>query len=59
MVITMTKAHKDSLPDMNNIYTLANLAGEDVDINDPYGGDVDVYRKCGKQIKSLIEKIKL
>ncbi len=59
LVITMTKSHKQSLPDRENIYTLAELAGENTDVADPYGGDIEVYRKCGKQIKCFIEKIEL
>ena len=59
LVLTMTKSHKYSLPDIENIYTLAELAGENADVADPYGGDIDVYRKCGKQIKDFIEKIEL
>ena len=59
LVLTMTKSQKYSLPDIENIYTLAELAGENADVADPYGGDIDVYRKCGKQIKNLIEKVEL
>ncbi len=59
LVLTMTKAHKDSLLGFDNVKTLAELAGESEDISDPYGGSIEVYRKCAKKIKEYIEKIKL
>lgn len=59
LVLTMTKAHKMSLPGIEKVKTLAELVGEDADVCDPYGGDVDEYRRCAAQIKKLIEMIDL
>lgn len=59
LVITMTAAHKNSLPVGINTWTLSELVDEAEDIYDPYGGDIEVYRKCAAQIKNLIEKIDL
>ena len=59
IVITMTKAHKDSLLGFDNVKTLAELAFLEEDIQDPFGGSAEVYRNCAKKIKEYIEKIKL
>ncbi len=62
IVITMTKAHKTAvagacLEKDTDVYTLAEAAGEDADVSDPFGGDVEIYRRCAYQIKEYIEKI--
>ncbi len=59
ITVVMTKTQKNSLPEGFNIKTLAELAGLDGDVDDPYGGDIDVYRCCAEQIKTMIEKIEL
>lgn len=59
IILTMTKAHKDSLPDGFNVQTISEFLGEDGDVSDPYGGDMAVYRECAMQIKKLIEKMEL
>ncbi len=59
IVLTMTKAHKQSLANFENVYTLAEFVGEDNDISDPYGQRLEVYEHCAKEIKELIEKIEL
>ncbi|MFK4998783.1 low molecular weight protein arginine phosphatase [Bacillus sp. N9] len=54
LILTMTNAHKELLigqfPIMaHKVFTLKEYAnqtnGENVDVFDPYGGDMDVYRK--------------
>ena len=59
LILTMTKAHKMYLPQSDNIKTLSEFAGAGGDVSDPYGGDIEVYRKCAAQIKELIDVIKL
>ncbi len=59
IVLTMTAAQKQSLADFNNVYTLAEYAGNLKDIKDPYGQSLYVYEECAKEIKELIEMIEL
>ena len=59
LILTMTEAHKMSLPQSAKVFTLGEFAGTGCDVADPYGGDLDVYRACATEIKTLIEKIKL
>ncbi len=61
IVITMTKAHKNMLisiaEDMQNkIVTLGEWAGEDKDVADPFGGDIETYRECREQIFEMVKK---
>ncbi len=55
LVLTMTESHKRSLPPMEKIKTLAEFG----DVSDPYGGDIQTYKRCAEQIKKLIEMIAL
>lgn len=59
IVLTMTDSHKNSLPDGADIYTLCEYVGQEGDVVDPYGGNIDIYRACAKKIKKLIEEIRL
>lgn len=61
-ILTMTKAHADALksalPQFGyKIRTLSEAAGEDGEIPDPFGGDLEAYRACRGEIKRLIEKL--
>lgn len=63
IVLTMTKAHKDiiidSLPEFKEkIFTLREFAdGEEIDIIDPFGGDLEVYKRTAYDIHDSIKKI--
>lgn len=66
IVLTMTKLHKDNIitkyPEYNNkVFTLKEYIGLRGDIKDPYGMDIDVYKKTARElndaIKMLIEKL--
>ncbi len=52
IILTMTRAHKELLKPMagGDVYTLREFAGDDGDISDPYGGDLDEYRETAKEI---------
>lgn len=52
IILTMTRAHKELLKPMagGDVYTLKEFAGDDGDISDPYGGDLDEYRETAKEI---------
>jgi protein-tyrosine-phosphatase len=62
IILTMTSSHKNSIissyPQFNNkIFTLTEYVGEEGDILDPFGGDVNTYRNCANDIKRLIGKL--
>lgn len=62
LVLTMSSSHKSAIinefPDLKNkVYTIAEFVGEKSDISDPFGGDLNLYKSCMIDIKSLIEKL--
>ena len=62
IVLTMTENHKEAIlsafPDLaHKVKTLCEFAETSGDISDPYGGDIEVYRSCAKEIRENIEKI--
>lgn len=64
-VFTMTKGHKDVLMEKfpgaaDKIFTLKEYVlgpDGDLDILDPFGGDLDTYRATFKELKGLIEQL--
>ena len=62
-IITMTASHKAYLiangQPSEKIFTLAEMAGETGDIPDPYGLDLDAYKKTAEEIDKYIQKIRL
>lgn len=59
IVAVMTQSHKMCIPTCGKVKTLAELAGEEGDVDDPYGGDIDTYRCCAAKIKKMIDEMKL
>lgn len=62
LIITMTSQHKTELckvfwPFSSKIYTLAEYAGEDNDIEDPYFCGEEAYIKSFATLKKYIEKL--
>lgn len=62
LVLTMTKSHKNAIlskyPQFSDkVFTLFEFIGEDKDVNDPFGRDLETYRKSAIEIKQAIEKI--
>jgi len=60
LLLTMTANHKAAvlkvMPQaIDKVYTLAEFAGEDSDIMDPYGENVAVYEACAEQIEKILE----
>ena len=59
LILTMTTAHKlvlePSAPEKT--FALNEYAGIDGDIEDPFGGDVEEYEQCAKQIYSALLKV--
>lgn len=57
LVLTMTEGHKMMLAGMaglKNVYTLAEYAGSDGDIQDPFGGDISEYDDTAKEIYDIM-----
>ena len=59
LILTMTAAHKMVIEPsaQGKTFTLNEYAGIDGDIPDPYGGDVEEYEQCAKQIYSALLKV--
>ena len=66
IILCATKGHKELLIQMypnlkEKIYTIKEYAygenNQDVDISDPWGYDITVYRSCTSQIVQALEKI--
>ncbi len=61
LILAMTKNHKALLLSMfpdakDKILTVSQWAGFDGEVEDPYGGTVNDYRKCRNQLEKLIER---
>ncbi|MGL4791784.1 MAG: low molecular weight protein arginine phosphatase [Anaerotignaceae bacterium] len=60
LILTMTKRHKEAIEplctafEQENIWTLAEFVGEEKDIVDPYGGDIEEYRQCLAEIEKYL-----
>lgn len=65
LILCATKGHKDMLIQMypnlkEKTYTLKEYVGNDIqniDINDPWGYNLETYKKCAQEIKENIEKL--
>ena len=58
-IITMTSSQRDLLRAYvaeDNVISLANFAGEEGEVFDPYGGDLELYETTAYQIKNYILK---
>lgn len=58
LILTMTAAHKMVLEGsaQDKVYTVCEFAGVDSDIDDPFGGDVEEYEECAKQLYEALRK---
>lgn len=68
IILTMTKGHKEIILSFmpgvkSKIWTLKEYVSEDkksndnLDIQDPYGMDEEVYKNCAKELKLFIDKL--
>lgn len=63
LILTMTKAHKDiilnSMPQFSDkVFTLKEFADDnDMDIVDPFGGNLEIYKFTAKDIQNTINKL--
>lgn len=62
LILVMTTAHKNNVLAMftdakDKVYTLREYAtGEEGDVEDPFGGSLDIYRKTFQELQELIQK---
>jgi protein-tyrosine-phosphatase len=65
LIFTLTKNHKDILirmfPELiGKVYTLIEYISPDqeyIDIDDPWGYDINVYTECARQIVNSVDKL--
>ena len=60
VILCMTQHHAAYVKQMGyseKVFTLAQYAGFDQDIPDPFGADVETYENCAKTLALMIEKI--
>jgi len=60
LVLTMTGRHKAVLSQRihkGKLFSIKEFVGETGDVNDPYGGTIDVYKLCYDELEQLILKI--
>ena len=67
IILCATNSHKNVVISMypnlmNKVYTMKEYAeleedGKDMDIKDPWGYDMETYRRCIQEISSCLEKI--
>ncbi len=63
IILTMTSSHKVIIQNVcdeiqDKIFTLNGYAyGTDKDISDPYGMDIDKYKKCAKEIYDALKNV--
>lgn len=69
LILCATESHKQSVvflyPELKDrVYTMKEYAkldndGKDMDIKDPWGYDIEVYKNCIKEIEDTIQKMLL
>ncbi len=61
MILTVTKDHKSfilhNFNSANNVFTISEFVGEDIDITDPFMGDLEVYRGTLLLLDNLLNKL--
>lgn len=59
LIVTMTEAHKRALLAVRSqgVVTLKELAGEQGDIVDPFGGSLDRYMDCAEEIYRCLQPL--
>ena len=62
LVLTMTDSHRavllsDYPKARDMVFTLSEYIGDEADVADPFGGDVEEYRACAAQIKDMLLRV--
>lgn len=60
IILTMTAGHKKKVnelyPEVKDVYTIKEFAGEMGDVVDPYGGTLMDYEECYIELGRLVKK---
>ncbi len=60
IILTMTSGHKKKVqelyPEVKDVYTIKEFAGEIGDVVDPYGGTLMDYEECYTELGRLVKK---
>lgn len=59
LILTMTAVHAQAIrrkwpQHAGKVHRLSEMAGQQHDVEDPYGAPLDVYRACAEEIEALI-----
>lgn len=62
LILTMTQSHKDYIinrfPEAKGkVFTLGEFAGDNMEISDPFGHGVEVYKMVAEEIKQKLRKV--
>jgi protein arginine phosphatase len=62
LVLVMTERHRATLQKVapvlaGKIYTLKGYLGLSGDVPDPYGGDIEEYRRTKEELRCLVERL--
>lgn len=62
LIVTMTRRHADAARQLapaaaDRIFTLGEFTGDGVEIPDPFGGPVEVYRETAATLARLVEQV--
>jgi protein-tyrosine-phosphatase len=62
LILTMTQSHKDYILNRfpmakGKVFLLGEFAGDYAEISDPFGQDINVYKKVAEELKQKLSKI--
>ncbi|MDD4570271.1 MAG: low molecular weight protein arginine phosphatase [Tepidanaerobacteraceae bacterium] len=62
IILTMTKNHKDYIihrfpSSKGKVFLMGEFVGDNMEISDPFGQDVKVYKKVAEEMKHKLEKV--
>ena len=63
LILTMEKRHRDKVlekyknTNIENVYVLTNFVGDELEILDPYGGQLQAYGLCYETLRKSIKKL--
>ena len=61
IILTMTEAQRDAIRvglGEDKVYTIGEFIGTpEVEVCDPFGEDIDVYRECAMQLDEMLEEV--
>ena len=61
LILEMEQSQKEKInaefPEPINVFTLREYIGADADVSNPYGGSLDEYRACRKQLEQMTGRL--